>query len=187
MTDPLPEIPNEWFGGEAPPLVLDLGCHRGQFLVSLAQEHPEWNVLGVERLSERVERTRCKIQRLGLENAAVVCAEVGQFIVQLPPASISHAHILFPDPWPKRRHASRRLLQKNFLETLSRALQPGATLRILTDHQEYAQQAIRLLNESGNYLEGQEPHFPLTAFEEKFLRRGQVVHRIYRTKALAAS
>ncbi|MCX7868677.1 MAG: methyltransferase domain-containing protein, partial [Terrimicrobiaceae bacterium] len=141
MIAPHPEIPPGWLEAEAPPLVLDLGCHRGHFLAALASERPDLHVLGVERLEERVERTRRKIQRLGLLNAAVLRAEIGQFVAGLPPESVSQAHILFPDPWPKRRHASRRLLNHAFIESLERAIQPGGALRILTDHAEYARQA----------------------------------------------
>jgi len=160
-------------------LVLDLGCHRGHFLTALAQEHPEWNVLGVERLGERVERCLGKIQRLGLANAFALRAEVAEFVRSLPLEVVWQAHILFPDPWPKRRHAARRLLQPGFLKCLAAVLKPGGGLRILTDQGAYARQVCEAVAGLPELIPSPEPAFPRTAFEEKFLQRGLPVERLY--------
>lgn len=185
MTTPHSEIPGHWLQDKAPPLVLDLGCHRGQFLVALAQQHPEWNVLGVERLGERVERCLRKIQRLGLTNAHALRAEVREFVEGLTAGTVRQAHILFPDPWPKRRHASRRLLQPDFLKAIIAALAPGGALRILTDQPSYAHQVRQAILDFPCLVASCEPEFPRTAFEEKFLSRGLAVERLYWLKLAA--
>lgn len=175
-------IPAAWLQPGAPPLVLDLGCHRGQFLVALALEHPEWNIAGVERLSERVACCRQKIQRLGLSNAAAVRAAIEPFVSMLPPASVAQAHILFPDPWPKRRHQRRRLLQRPFAAQLAAALRQGGMLRIMTDDAAYAAQIRQVLLSLDCWEEAPEPVFPRTAFEEKFLRQGKQPERMFYLK-----
>ena len=110
------------FGREAP-IQVDLGCGDGSFLTSLASDNPDENFLGIERLVGRV-RTACrKVERAGLVNARVLRFEISYAVQYLVPAnSVTTFHLMFPDPWPKRRHAPRRVISESLLVSLNRAL-----------------------------------------------------------------
>ncbi len=136
--EPIPSAFEPKWIAAADRLELDLGCARGKFLFEFATLHPEIHILGVERQSDRVLRCARKIERAGLNNARVVKGEIPEVIKeQIPSHSVDFAHILFPDPWPKRKHAIRRLLSAEFLESMERVLKPGGRIRFLTDSQEY--------------------------------------------------
>ena len=102
--------------GRVAPLEIDLGCGDGSFLAALARESPEKNFLGIERLLGRVRSACRRIERAGLTNARVMRFEISYAVEHLlPPGSVTAFYLLFPDPWPKRRHAPRRLVTESFL------------------------------------------------------------------------
>lgn len=166
------ELRPGWTGPDAAPLEIDIGCHKGTFLVAMAERFPERNFLGVERQTSRVDRCMAKIRRLGLANADVVCREALPAVRDaLPPGVADVIHVLFPDPWPKRRHHVRRLVQEDFLQSCRRLLKPGGLLRIVTDDPAYAD-AIR---QSTGETQGFEvspitdlSDYPETEFQKKF-------------------
>ena len=172
-------IPASWFGPGAPPLEVDFGCHRGTFLIGMAEKYPETNFLGIEKQPARVERCLAKIRRLGLSNAMAVQGEgFAALALWLPEESASTIHVSFPDPWPKRRHASRRLVTKDFLEATARILCRGGVLRLMTDDRAYFVEIKNLLREGWEELlwdDGFER--PVTAFEKTFLGLGHHPHR----------
>ncbi len=101
--------------GNDHPVELDLGAGDGGFALAYAKQHPEINLLAVERLLGRVRKIEKRAARAGLANLRVLRLEFGYTVrYLLPPESVSIAHILFPDPWPKRRHWPRRLIQAPF-------------------------------------------------------------------------
>ena len=114
----MPPLPLEWFGKTAAPLEIDFGCHRGAFLLGMASLHRGVNFLGIEKQIERVEKCNSRAERLGLANTRAIQGVGAESLKELPAASVSVFHLYFPDPWPKRRHASRRVFQKNFLADL---------------------------------------------------------------------
>lgn len=134
-------IPEDWFAPGAPPLEVDFGSHRGVFLTGMAQLHAGRNFLGIERQAERVRKTLGKIKRLGLPNAWAVQGEGTTALREgLPAGSVAVLHVSFPDPWPKRRHASRRLVNAEFLREAWRVLRPDGVLRLMTDNEPYFRQ-----------------------------------------------
>ena len=169
------------FGREAR-LEVDLGCGDGTFLVALAQRSPETNFIGVERLPGRFRSAGRKIGEAGLTNARVLEHDILHAVQQLfAPGSVDVFSLLFPDPWPKRRHQRRRIFGAAFLRAIDRALRPEGELRIATDHPEYFAQ-IRMEAESFASLVVIEPEkridAPTTTFEKRFRRRGRAIHRL---------
>jgi len=146
----------------------------------MAQLHPEHNFLGIELQSERVEKTAKKISRLGLTNAHVIRGEGLESLKGLESGCASHIHVLFPDPWPKRRHHARRLVQPNFLEICARLLKPQGWLRLVTDDADYAE-AMRLHAPGVSAFvpaENDDREYPLTEFQKKFLEDKRPVYKL---------
>src|SRR2546423_13697242 len=156
------------------PLEIDLGCGDGAFLAALAQENPAHNFLGIERLLGRVRSVCRKVARLDLKNARILRMESSYAVTNLLPAgSVTAFHLLFPDPWPKRRHHRRRAFNHEFLFSIQRALIGGGLFHVATDHADYFHQIERVIAAADTFivLAGQY-EFPLTTFEQKFLMRG---------------
>jgi tRNA (guanine-N7-)-methyltransferase len=132
------------FSGElrAPlPLVVELGFGRGEFLIDLAARAPHVAHLGVEVSHKRVLKLARRLARLPLGNVRLVCATAEVVVHELlAPASVSAFWINFPDPWPKKRHHKRRLLQPAFVRALAERLATGGELHVATDHAAYAEQ-----------------------------------------------
>ena len=168
-------LPDGWFADGAPPLTVDIGCHRGTFLVEMARTHPGENFLGIEKLGERAAKTRKKLERLGLANATVAHGDARAILSGLPDGCLHSMHALFPDPWPKRRHERRRLISPEFLSDARRLLVPGGLLRILTDAPPYAAAIANLIKSCPAFqMVGAEnfPAFPPTEFQKKFREAG---------------
>src|SRR5262249_23571855 len=122
--------------GRIAPLEVDLGCGDGGFIAQLAANFPGRNFLGIEKLGGRVRRACKKASRLKVRNVRVVRVESSYAIQYLLPAgSADVVHLLFPDPWPKRKHKRRRIVQPAFLESVHRLLAPGGRFRIATDQE----------------------------------------------------
>lgn len=178
-------LPAGWTGPGAPALEFDVGCHKGLFLVEMARLHPERNFFGIERQAERVEKTQKKIRALGLSNAAVVCAEGLEALKSAVPACVDNIHVLFPDPWPKRRHSSRRLVQSVFLDRCLEILKPGGLLRLVTDDENYAMAMRKAAREYAEFTPapGEDREYPLTEFQKKFLAAGRPFHTLLLRRA----
>ncbi len=128
------------------PLVVEIGFGRGEFLVDLATQAPEVAHLGVEYSTKRVLKLTRRVARLPLENLRLLRAR-GESVVEdlLCAASVATFWINFPDPWPKKRHIRRRLIQPRLVALLADRLIPGGQLHVATDHQGYAEQIDAVL------------------------------------------
>jgi tRNA (guanine-N7-)-methyltransferase len=169
------------------PIEIDLGCGDGAFLAAMAYANPEHNFLGIERLLGRLSKVCRKVAREDLKNARLLRLEVTYAIEHLiPPESVTAFHLLFPDPWPKRRHHRRRAFTTEFLSCIHRALIGGGLFHIATDHAGYFHQIERVIAATNNFIVSAEQHdFPLTTFEQKFLIRGLSIQRLLLRKASA--
>jgi tRNA (guanine-N7-)-methyltransferase len=168
------------FGRDAP-LRVDLGCGDGSFLCEMAQQFPEINFLGIERLTKRVEKVRRRAGKI--ENVRVLRSD-SLFAVRylLPQSSVETFYLLFPDPWPKRRHQLRRVFTCDFLDAIAVALERQGVLRIATDQIDYFQQVERI---SCAHLQFQvvpasadDAVLPVTKFERKFREQSLAIHRL---------
>jgi tRNA (guanine-N7-)-methyltransferase len=168
------------FGRKAP-LHVDLGCGDGTFLCEMAQQFPKKNFLGIERLTKRVEKVRCKAE--GIENVRVLRADtliaVRDLLLE---CSVEAFYLLFPDPWPKRRHHFRRIFTPDFLDAVAVALEKNGLLRVATDQLDYfhriehlsrAHLRFEVVPQSAN-----DCTFPVTRFERKFRDQGDPIYRL---------
>ena len=166
----------------AAPLELDLGCGDGSFIAALAASHPERNYLGIERLIGRV-RTACRtIAARRLSNARIMRVDIALAAASLlPAASVEVCHVMFPDPWPKRRHHVRRTVTADFLREISRILVPGGLLRLTTDDAPYferMQAAAAAVPELVPIVDETASSLPPSTFESRFVESGLPIHRL---------
>jgi tRNA (guanine-N7-)-methyltransferase len=163
------------------PLQVDIGCGEGSFLEEMAQSHPEQNFLGIERLLGRVRKVCRAAARKNLENVRILRIETAYALrYVLPLESVSVAHVLFPDPWPKRYHHPRRLVQDGFMQALHSILVPGGELRIKTDDEPYFQWIEKTIDRAKGYEKldwPEEAGEQRTDFERRFLSQGMPIYR----------
>ena len=163
------------FGREAP-LHVDVGCGEGSFLCALAQRLPDKNFLGVERLLGRIRSSARKAA--SLSNVRLLQMESSYAVRYLLPAgSVETFYLLFPDPWPKRRHHPHRLVTPDFLNSVHVALQKNGVIYIATDHLDYFRK-IQDIAESNSSLAFAEldVELPPTGFELIFRQKGTPIH-----------
>lgn len=172
--------------GNNHPVELEIGTGKGTFLTDQAKERPEINFFGIEWARWFWRYASDRLRRNGCLNARTVRAEAGFFLREfVPPESLSVIHIYFPDPWPKKRHHKRRLIQEPFLLLLEQAMKPGGRLQIVTDHQDYFEQIEHAVkasslevieyNRPGSAADGE---FVGTNFERKYRREGRPFNAI---------
>ncbi|MEO6846965.1 MAG: tRNA (guanosine(46)-N7)-methyltransferase TrmB [Chthoniobacterales bacterium] len=163
------------------PLEVDLGCGKGLFLTSLAQQFPDICFLGVEHQRERVAKCMKKIRRMEMQNAHALCAECEETVEKLfPPDSVDCFYVLCPDPWPKRRHHRRRMMNADFVESIRSRLKPAGILRMLTDDKPYFDVMDRLCDTSPGFERcdwDQGREFPVTDFQKHFMDQGLPIYR----------
>ncbi len=173
-------IPENWWNARVP-IEIDLGCHKGAFLAAMARAYPGVRFLGVERQAGRTARALAKIRREGLANAWAVQSEgLGGLLERVPAHSIAVIHVSFPDPWPKRRHQSRRLVNGRFLADAWSLLVPGGALRLMTDDAPYFKEMREAVAADGRFSDvpWDDGRFhPPTEFQRKFALIGKPVYR----------
>jgi tRNA (guanine-N7-)-methyltransferase len=166
------------FGRDAP-RILEIGFGMGETTARIAAENPDKDYLGIEVHSPGVGALLKRLGEQALTNVRVIqhdAVEVVRFMV--PPASLAGVHVFFPDPWPKKRHHKRRLLQPGFAELLATRLRPGGYIHAATDWQEYAEQilatlaAVRTLRNVHSGFAERPVHRPETKFEQRGRRLG---------------
>ena len=136
------------FGRAGAPRVLEIGFGMGDATAQIATAHPEWDYLGLEVHEPGVGALLRRIGEAGLNNLRIVAHDAVDVLEHMiEPASLRAVHIYFPDPWPKKRHHKRRLIQPAFVERLATHLRPGGHLHLATDWQPYAQQMLEVLQD----------------------------------------
>lgn len=132
--------------------VLEIGCGNGHFLTAYAAAHPEEFCVGIDIELERIERAQRKQNRAALANLHFVRAEARLFLEAVPSAArASSVYVLFPDPWPKRRHSKNRLLTTPFLERLAQRARDGARLYFRTDYAPHYTEAREAAREAPSW------------------------------------
>jgi len=179
--------------GNPHPVVLEIGFGMGETTAAIAAAHPHVNFLGVEMHLPGVGALLRRIDAQRLANVRVVRRDAVDVVEHLiRPASLAGVHVYFPDPWPKKRHHKRRLLQPPFVHALAQRLAPGGYLHVATDWQPYAEEILATLsaepllaNSSDGYAP-RPPWRPSTKFEQRGLARGHAVFDVLFTAAAKA-
>ncbi|MDJ0747907.1 MAG: tRNA (guanosine(46)-N7)-methyltransferase TrmB [Woeseiaceae bacterium] len=165
-------------------MVLEVGFGNGETLVELAAAFPEKDFVGIEVHEPGVGHCMLKASEAGISNLRLIVHDAVEVLrQQVPPESLSRLNLYFPDPWPKKRHHKRRIVQPGFVDLVADRLKPGGTLNIATDWAAYAEHIDEVLAASSRFEcserrehGGEAPlGRPQTKFERRGLRRG---HRI---------
>lgn len=165
-------------------VTLEIGFGNGDSLYAQAAQHPEQDYVGIEVYKTGVARLLRALEEAGLNNTRAYCDDAVEVIDQcLPDACIDTVQLYFPDPWHKKRHHKRRIVQPEFADKIARILKPGGRWLLATDWQNYAEQMLEVLtahpafeNQSADQDYIPRPaERPLTRFEQRGIRRGHGV------------
>ena len=169
------------FGRDAP-VILEIGFGMGKTTAEIAHAHPQTNYLCVEVHTPGVGSLLKEIQIHELSNIRIIQHDAVEVLTHMiANAALAGIHIYFPDPWPKKRHHKRRLIQPDFVALLAQKLTPGGYLHCATDWAEYAMQMLEVLGAESrlkNTATGFAPQpewRPITKFEQRGLKLGHGV------------
>jgi tRNA (guanine-N7-)-methyltransferase len=148
----LDQMPTPWQAealfANAAPLEVEIGSGKGLFLSTAAAAHPEHNFLGIEVARKYAESAAARLARVQATNAVIVAGDgLRLFHECLPSDSVAAVHVYFPDPWWKKRHRKRRVMNPAFIADIERVLVPGGALHFWTDVQEYFETTLELMRE----------------------------------------
>ena len=155
-----------------PALTLEIGCGHGHFLTAYAAENPDEHCVAIDIIAERLERAQRKTDAAGVKNVSWLRALSDDFLEALPPGVKfdRKVFILFPDPWPKRKHWKNRLIQPAFLDTLAAITAPKTQLCFRTDYGPYFEAASAVIKSHPKWAVDETPEWPfeqLTVFEAR--------------------
>ena len=171
--------------GRTAPVVLEVGSGMGETTAVMAAADPARDLLAVDVHTPGLGNLLRLLDRAGLGNVRVAAGDAVVLLRDmLPPDSLAEVRVFFPDPWPKSRHAKRRLLRPGFVDLLAQRLLPGGVLHVATDSEPYARQALDVLSGHPAFRSdhvGFAPrpaHRPVTRFERQGLTAGRAVFDI---------
>ncbi|MAD91522.1 MAG: tRNA (guanosine(46)-N7)-methyltransferase TrmB [Gammaproteobacteria bacterium] len=171
--------------GRTAPIVLEIGFGNGDSMVKMADEKPEKNYLGIEVYEPGIGHCLIMARNLALKNLRIIAHDAIEVLEhQIPLKSINRVNLYFPDPWPKKRHHKRRIIQTRFLKMIADRLKDNGTLNIATDWESYAEHIEETFSYADYFIcterrehSGDQPfERPRTKFEQRGLKRG---HKIW--------
>ncbi len=180
----------ELFGRQAPTF-LEIGFGMGKSLAQMAQDHPENNYLGIEVHRPGVGALLKEVAERGLTNIRVMNHDAIEVLDKMiPDASLAGVYLFFPDPWHKKRHHKRRIVQPEFAQKIAQKLQPNGIFHMATDWEDYAHHMMEVMTQAPHFQNTQpEGHFtprpnyrPLTKFEARGQKLGHGVWDLIFTK-----
>jgi tRNA (guanine-N7-)-methyltransferase len=161
---------------------MEIGVGKGRFLLNAAAANRDRDYFGLEIEAEYAAIARLRAERAGLTNVRVERLDGKAFVLRrLAPGAVAALHVYFPDPWPKKRHHKRRLLQPAFVHELALRLQPGGYLHVATDWRDYAGSILaalsaeRLLRNTARDYAKRPAYRPVTKFERRGVGLGHEV------------
>jgi tRNA (guanine-N7-)-methyltransferase len=169
------------------PTILEIGFGMGNSLAIMAMDNPEINYIGIEVHRPGVGSLLATIEEQNIKNIRIFCHDAVEILEQsIPDHGLDGIHIFFPDPWPKKRHHKRRLIQPAFVNLLSQKLNPQGTLHIATDWKNYAEWIEEIMTANADFarLPDNTPHQrPTTKFEKRGIMLGHGVWDLIYKKA----
>src|SRR5688572_12818637 len=154
---PKPVDPERVFADATKPLLLDVGCARGRFLLRMAEAEPKWNYLGVEIREPLVEEANRLGQEAGLTNLHYEFCNamlwLDRLLEGIPPGVLQTVTIQFPDPWFKKRHSKRRMVNPEMVDTIAKHLAPGGRVFVQTDIEFLAEEMFGLFRADEKFRE----------------------------------
>jgi tRNA (guanine-N7-)-methyltransferase len=179
---PAPQPPRALFPASVSELWLEIGFGAAEHLVWQARQNPHAGLIGCEVFEDGIVKALTAVEEHGLQNVRIADADAREVLRWLPQGTLARAFILFPDPWPKKRHVKRRLVNRALLDLLADTLAPGGELRLATDIGDYARTMLLSLKGHSAFAweaAGPEdwrrrpPDWPPTRYEGKALREGR--------------
>ena len=185
-----------WFGARAPETgfdsyTLEIGFGGGEHLAACAKAAPQTGFIGCEPFINGVAKLLGYIEAEGLENLCVHHGDARNVMAAMPAAALDQAFLLYPDPWPKRRHHKRRFVNQENLDSLFRVLVPNARLLVATDIAAYADWTLAEIKQHGGFVWHAQcradwlrapKHWPGTRYEQKACAVGRVPHYLEFTR-----
>jgi tRNA (guanine-N7-)-methyltransferase len=159
--------------------IWEVGCGHGHFLAAYSEAHPDVTCVGVDITSDRIARAVRKRERARLNNLHFIRADAEDFLAVMPARSrFTSIFILFPDPWPKRRHHKNRVVKPHFLTAAAANSEKGAVLYFRTDHEPYFKEVSSLVGAHPDWEKSSPPAWPFeeeTVFQKRALRHFSLV------------
>ena len=172
--------------GNSNPVVIEIGFGMGTSTARIAAANPNINYIGIEVFLYGFSKLMCEIENKNLKNLKVMRFDAVQVLQDMiPNDSVSGFHVFFPDPWPKKRHFKRRLIQLPFAQLLTSKLKKGGYIYCVTDWQEYADQMLDVfsqiegLENPYNGFASPRPWRPETNFERKGLEKDYIINEVW--------
>ena len=171
-------IPDSFLGDPECPLIIDIGFGNGDLLVSLANQYSQTQFIGIEVYDAGIGHCLKLIDENNLKNLKIINGDAVEVLkFGMADASISEINLLFPDPWPKKRHHKRRIINDGFIQLISKKLIPNGLVNISTDWENYAEQIDGLFSGRRDF---KKKRFSERVLSTKFEKRGIVLgHEIY--------
>jgi tRNA (guanine-N7-)-methyltransferase len=178
--DPTYKFDAEAAFGRRAPLIVEIGCGRGEVIAHAAEARPEVNFLGFEVYVPGVAQTLIALRNRDITTVRLAVVDAAEALAtMLPAASVEELWVNFPDPWHKKKHNKRRLVTPEFAALAARVLRPGGTWRLSTDWAEYADQMDDVVSGSPDFDGGRSERWsgrPVTRFEAKGIAAGRAIH-----------
>ena len=182
LDTPAPKDATQLFEADVSSVWLEIGFGGAEHLLWQAQANPQIGIIGAEPFEEGVVKALHGVETGALKNVRLHADDVRPLLAWLPAGCLSRAFVLFPDPWPKKRHAKRRLVSESLLSALARVIKPGGQLRLGTDIASYAAEMLLAVRGEGSFswdAEGpsdwrdRPADWPQTRYEAKARREGR--------------
>lgn len=189
MIEDAPQYKGKWqtrFAKEQP-LHLEVGMGKGQFIIGMAMAHPEINFIGLEIQRTVAAIALKKALEKELPNLQLICGDGGDLAEYFAPGEVSKMYLNFSDPWPKKRHAKRRLTYKTFLASYRNILQEHGAVELKTDNMGLFEFSLASMNNFGMHFDGvwldlhnspENEHNVETEYEQKFAAKGQPIYKL---------
>lgn len=163
-------------------IIVEFGVGKGQFMRNYALQFPERRFLGVEKIPKWIRHAAVRMEKSKVENVRLIQATGEEILEKIPSVSVDEFYVLFPDPWPKRRHQHRRIIQKDLIQKIHQALKPSGKLYIATDHKDYFEWMKKVvdpfLQSNFSSISDERPPF-ISNYQTKYEKEGRPIYSIH--------